>query len=148
LNFRIKGFSAFIRAENLNTMSLNNGFGFTNNNFAAPLYPTQGFIFRFGIRWWFVNWGPLNPPRGTLIMFCHCWSYDQQWKVSHEYTNCFFSKKNLFAPLSIGEGLGVRPFAIVGLMTNKKDKPRIHELFFWILIFAFWLFIHENMIIS
>jgi hypothetical protein len=55
VDFRIKGFSAFIRTENLNTMSFKNGFGFTNNNFAAPLYPTQGFIFRFGIRWWFVN---------------------------------------------------------------------------------------------
>jgi hypothetical protein len=55
VDFRIKGFSAFIRTENLNTMSFKNGFGFTNNNFAAPLYPTQGFMFRFGIRWWFVN---------------------------------------------------------------------------------------------
>jgi hypothetical protein len=54
-HFRIKSFSAFIRAENLNTVSFANGFGFTNNNFAAPHYPTQGFILRFGIRWGFVN---------------------------------------------------------------------------------------------
>ena len=55
LHFRIKSFTGFIRAENLNTVSFKNGFGFTNNNFAAPHYPTQGFIFRFGIQWGFVN---------------------------------------------------------------------------------------------
>lgn len=54
-HFRIKSFTAFIRAENLNTVSFKNGFGFTNNNFAAPHYPTQGFILRFGIQWGFVN---------------------------------------------------------------------------------------------
>lgn len=54
-HFRIKSFTGFIRAENLNTVSFANGFGFTNNNFAAPHYPTQGFILRFGIRWGFVN---------------------------------------------------------------------------------------------
>ncbi len=55
LNFRIKGFSAYLRAENLNTVSFKNGFGFVDNNFAAPHYPTQGLMIRFGIRWWFVN---------------------------------------------------------------------------------------------
>ena len=55
LNFRIKGFSAYIRVENLNTASFKNGFGFVDNNFAAPHYPTQGMMIRFGIRWWFVN---------------------------------------------------------------------------------------------
>jgi hypothetical protein len=55
VHFRIKGFTAYIRAENLNTASFANGFGFINNNFAAPHYPTQGFIFRLGIQWWFVN---------------------------------------------------------------------------------------------
>jgi len=55
LHFRIKGFTAYIRAENLNTVSFKNGFGFVNNNFAAPHYPTQGYILRFGIQWWFVN---------------------------------------------------------------------------------------------
>ena len=55
IHFRIKSFTLFIRGENLNTVSFANGFGFTNNNFAALHYPTQGFMFRFGIRWGFVN---------------------------------------------------------------------------------------------
>jgi hypothetical protein len=55
LHFRIKSFTGYIRAENLNTMSFRDGFGFTNNNFAALHQPTQGFIFRLGIRWGFVN---------------------------------------------------------------------------------------------
>lgn len=55
LHFRIKGFTGFLRAENLNTVSFKNGFDFTHNNFAAPHYPTPGLIIRFGIRWWFVN---------------------------------------------------------------------------------------------
>ncbi|MBL0183572.1 MAG: hypothetical protein IPP96_15285 [Chitinophagaceae bacterium] len=55
LHFRIKSFTLFVRGENLNTVSFANGFGFTNNNFAALHYPTQGFMFRFGIRWGFVN---------------------------------------------------------------------------------------------
>ena len=54
-DFRIKSFVAYIRAENLNTVSFANGFGFTNNNFAAPHYPTQGLMIRFGILWNFVN---------------------------------------------------------------------------------------------
>jgi len=54
-HFRIKSFVAFIRAENLNTVNFANGFSFTNNNFAAPHYPTQGFLLRFGIQWAFVN---------------------------------------------------------------------------------------------
>ncbi len=54
-HFRIKSFTAYIRAENLNTVSFANGFGFINNNFAAPHYPTQGLIIRFGIQWNFVN---------------------------------------------------------------------------------------------
>lgn len=54
-HFRIKSFTGFIRAENLSTVSFSDGFGFTNNNFAAPHYPTQGFIFRLGIQWGFVN---------------------------------------------------------------------------------------------
>jgi hypothetical protein len=55
MHFRIKSFTGFIRSENLNTASLKNGFGFVNNNFAAPHYPTQGMMIRFGIQWWFVN---------------------------------------------------------------------------------------------
>lgn len=54
-NFRIKSFTAYVRGENLNTVSLANGFGFINNNFAAAHYPTQGLIIRFGIQWNFVN---------------------------------------------------------------------------------------------
>lgn len=55
-NFRIKRFSAFIRAENLNTFGTNTGKpGFTRNNYSAPFYPQQGFWFRLGIWWTFVN---------------------------------------------------------------------------------------------
>lgn len=54
-NFRIKKITTFISFENLNTISLENGFGFTHNNFAAPLYPTPGLIFRFGIKWEMIN---------------------------------------------------------------------------------------------
>jgi hypothetical protein len=54
-NFRIKSFTAFIKAENLNTADISPGLGFTNNNFNAPLYPTPGLIIRFGIKWAFVN---------------------------------------------------------------------------------------------
>lgn len=54
-HFRIKSFSTYVRAENLNTVSFKNGFGFINNNFAAPGIPTQGFMLRVGIRWWFVK---------------------------------------------------------------------------------------------
>ncbi|MDB5203764.1 MAG: hypothetical protein JWQ27_3173 [Ferruginibacter sp.] len=55
VHFRIKGFTAYLRAENLNTVSFRNGFAFVNNNFAAPHYPTQGMAIRFGIQWWFIN---------------------------------------------------------------------------------------------
>ena len=54
-NFRIKSFTAFIKAENLNTFNIQEGLTFTNNNFAAPLYPTPGLIMRFGVKWGFVN---------------------------------------------------------------------------------------------
>ncbi|MBS1511579.1 MAG: hypothetical protein JST86_12105 [Bacteroidetes bacterium] len=54
-DFRIKSFTAYIRAENLNTASFTNGFGFIHNNFAAPHYPTQGLMIRFGVLWNFVN---------------------------------------------------------------------------------------------
>lgn len=47
-NFRIKSFSAYVRAENLNTF-------LGNNNYAAPLYPYNNFAFRVGLRWWFIN---------------------------------------------------------------------------------------------
>ncbi len=54
-HFRIKSFTGLIRFENLNTVSVAQGFGFTNNNFAAPNYPTPGLIFRIGVQWGFVN---------------------------------------------------------------------------------------------
>ena len=54
-DFRIKSFTAYIRTENLNTISFTNGLGFIHNNFAAPHYPTPGLIIRFGIQWGFVN---------------------------------------------------------------------------------------------
>ncbi|HEY0433322.1 MAG TPA: putative porin, partial [Chitinophagaceae bacterium] len=56
LQFRIRGFKAFIRAENLNTMRVVNGsFGFTKNNLAAPGYPYPGLQIRIGIWWSFVR---------------------------------------------------------------------------------------------
>lgn len=55
LHMRIKSFKLFLRVENLNTINFSNGFGFTKNNFAAPLYPTPSQFIRFGIRWAFVN---------------------------------------------------------------------------------------------
>lgn len=55
LHFRIKTFTAYIRAENLNTVSFKEGFGFTNNNFVAPNYPFPGRQIRVGIFWGFVN---------------------------------------------------------------------------------------------
>lgn len=56
MHFRIRSFKGFIRAENLNTMQFGNGgFGFTNNNLAAPDYPYPGLLIRFGVYWSFVN---------------------------------------------------------------------------------------------
>ena len=55
LHFRIKTFTAYLRAENLNAVDFSNGFGFTKNNFAAPHYVYPGFVFRLGILWNFIN---------------------------------------------------------------------------------------------
>jgi hypothetical protein len=55
LHFRIKGFNAFLRAENLNTADVSNGLSFTHNNFTALHYPGQGLMIRVGVKWWFVN---------------------------------------------------------------------------------------------
>ena len=55
LHFRIKTFTGYLRAENLNTLYLKDGFRFVNNNYATPLIPSPGLIIRFGVRWWFVN---------------------------------------------------------------------------------------------
>ncbi|HEX8356281.1 MAG TPA: putative porin, partial [Segetibacter sp.] len=55
-NFRIKTFKAFIRAENINTIGTNTGSpGFNKNNLSARHYPQQGFWFRLGIWWTFIN---------------------------------------------------------------------------------------------
>lgn len=54
-HFRIRSFKAFVRIENLNTVSTAGGFRFNKNNFAAPLYPTPGMVFRLGIYWTFIN---------------------------------------------------------------------------------------------
>ena len=55
-NFRIRSFKAYVRAENLNSATFSNGgFGFRNNNLAAPDYPYPGMVIRVGIYWSFVN---------------------------------------------------------------------------------------------
>ncbi len=54
-NFRIKSFTMFLKTENLNTAQIKKTLEFTKNSFAAPRYPTPGFIFRMGIRWNMVN---------------------------------------------------------------------------------------------
>jgi hypothetical protein len=57
LHFRIRPFKAFIHVENLNTARKfkSGGFGFTNNNLAAPGYPYPGLQIKLGIYWSFVN---------------------------------------------------------------------------------------------
>lgn len=55
MHFRIRSFKAYLRAENLNSIDFSNGFGFTNNNLAAPDYPYPGLLIRFGVYWSFVN---------------------------------------------------------------------------------------------
>lgn len=55
-NFRIKTFKAFVRAENLNTIGTNTGkLGLNKNNLIAQHYPQQGFWFRLGVWWTFIN---------------------------------------------------------------------------------------------
>ncbi len=55
-NFRIRSFKAYVRAENLNSASMQNGgFGFRANNLAAPGYPYPGLVIRYGVFWNFVN---------------------------------------------------------------------------------------------
>ena len=53
IHFRIKSFSAYVRAENLNALKL--GGGFTNNNIPTTNYPYPGLQIRVGIFWSFVN---------------------------------------------------------------------------------------------
>jgi hypothetical protein len=55
VHFRIRPFKAYLRFENLNTARTKDGFGFTNNNFAAPGYAYPGLVTRLGIYWSFVN---------------------------------------------------------------------------------------------
>ncbi len=55
-NFRIKRFYAYVRAENLNTLSKSTGnLGFNENNFSAQYYPQQSLWIRLGIWWTFIN---------------------------------------------------------------------------------------------
>jgi hypothetical protein len=51
-HFRIKSFTAYVRAENLNAFG---GGGFNNNNIIIPDYPYPGLQIRLGIFWSFVN---------------------------------------------------------------------------------------------
>lgn len=53
VHFRIKSFTAYIRAENLNTLSFQSGL--SKNNIGIPQYLYPGFMIRFGIQWSFVN---------------------------------------------------------------------------------------------
>lgn len=48
VHFRIKSFTAYVRAENLNSF-------IWDKNFFAPFYPSNDFSLRVGLRWWFVN---------------------------------------------------------------------------------------------
>ena len=54
LHFRIRSFTAYVRAENLNALSISN-FKFINNNMVAPHYFYPGLQMRLGIFWSFVN---------------------------------------------------------------------------------------------
>lgn len=54
LHFRIRGFAAYVRVENLNSFNFSTG-TFTRNNSWLPNYPTPGMQIRFGINWSFVN---------------------------------------------------------------------------------------------
>lgn len=55
LHFRIRNFRAFIRAENLNTVTTENGFSFRHHNFAAPNHPYATFQLKLSVYWSFVN---------------------------------------------------------------------------------------------
>ena len=56
LHLRIRGFTGYLRAENVNAMAFSPvGFGFYHNNFVAPYYPSPGLIIRFGFFWSFIN---------------------------------------------------------------------------------------------
>jgi len=56
LHFRVRAFTAYLRAENLNAMKFApHGYGYYGNNFVAPGYPYPGLNIRFGFFWGFVN---------------------------------------------------------------------------------------------
>ncbi|MBO9205055.1 MULTISPECIES: putative porin [Niastella] len=55
LHFRIKSFNAYVRAENLNSINIANGGGFTLNNVPTNGYPYPGLQIRVGVFWSFVN---------------------------------------------------------------------------------------------
>lgn len=55
IHFRIRNFRTFFRAENLNTFTFENGFGFRHNNLAAQDYPYPGLNLRLGVYWTFLN---------------------------------------------------------------------------------------------
>ena len=54
VHFRIKSFTAYVRAQNLNALDLGTG-NFTNNNIPTLNYPYPGLQIRLGIFWSFVN---------------------------------------------------------------------------------------------
>jgi hypothetical protein len=57
IHFRIRSFTAYVQAENLNTLQVSSttGFGFNKYNFVAPNYPFMGLQIRIGFFWSFVN---------------------------------------------------------------------------------------------
>jgi hypothetical protein len=55
VHMRIRGFVAYIQAENVNAFQLGSNPGFYDNNFVAPYYPSPGLVLRFGFFWDFVN---------------------------------------------------------------------------------------------
>jgi hypothetical protein len=56
LHLRVRSFTAYVRAENVGSMAFSPiGFGFYNNNFVAPNYPSPGLVLRFGFFWGFIN---------------------------------------------------------------------------------------------
>jgi len=56
LHFRVRSFTSYLRLEGLNAIAFSpRGFGFYNNNFVAPDYPSPGMVIRFGFIWGFIN---------------------------------------------------------------------------------------------
>jgi hypothetical protein len=56
MHLRIRSFTFYLRVENLNSIAFKPlGFGWYNNNFVAPNYPSPGMLIRYGFFWGFVN---------------------------------------------------------------------------------------------